>query len=290
MPLLPASHFSFRSGTTPPSPLPSPGTHLLVTDTLAASADFIIYHVVLEFLRSGRPTSSDPLRPVLIADFSGGRKSTAHWEAIGKKLGSPVPLKQSDSFSIITPSAHTFPSANTNAPSLYTDADEPTLQAVYQSIAERISANGTGLVVLDDLSELLLLGFPAHEVSKFVRSLLALARKHQTILLTHIHTDSLTSANATQSLPHTPTPDLDLLLRLMRLGGGVWWRIEGLKTGRSGVVTGEISSHPLVPLPLDTTTLASCSVPTIPRSKPLQYRMDDSGVKTFAKGTGEGYL
>lgn len=203
MPLLPASHFSFRSGTTPPSPLPSPGTHLLVTDTLAASADFIIYHVVLEFLRSGRPTSSDPLRPVLIADFSGGRKSTAHWEAIGKKLvsdwisgdygtfvremvfpqGSPVPLKQSDSFSIITPSAHTFPSANTTAPSLYTDADEPTLQAVYQSIAERISANGTGLVVLDDLSELLLLGFPAHEVSKFVRSLLALARKVRSSLL-----------------------------------------------------------------------------------------------------------
>jgi hypothetical protein len=52
----------------------------------------------------------------------------------------------------------------------------------------------------------------------------------------------------------------------------------------------QISSHPLTPLPIDAKTMSSCTVPTIPRAKPLQYRMDDSGVKTFAKGTGEGYL
>jgi hypothetical protein len=85
MPLLPASHFSFRSGSSTPSPLPPAGTHLLVTDTLTASADFVIYHVVLESLRVGRSASGEEGR-VLVVDFSGGRKSAGHWEAIGKKL------------------------------------------------------------------------------------------------------------------------------------------------------------------------------------------------------------
>lgn len=194
MPLLPASHFSFRSGSSTPSPLPPAGSHLLVTDTLTASADFVIYHVVLESLRAGRLPSGDEGR-VLVVDFSGGRKSAGHWEAIGKKLvsmsfcrfglfvdilpfqGSPIPLKQSDTFQIINPSSYAF-SSHTNAnPSLYTDADEPTLQAVYQSISERISNNRTGVVVLDDLSELLLLGFSAQEIARFVRAVLALGRK-----------------------------------------------------------------------------------------------------------------
>jgi hypothetical protein len=86
MPLLPASHFSFRSGSTGPTSLPPPGTHLLVTDTLNASADFVIYHLVIEALRSGKPPSTEPPKDVLLVDFSGGRKSAGHWEAIGKKL------------------------------------------------------------------------------------------------------------------------------------------------------------------------------------------------------------
>jgi hypothetical protein len=51
----------------------------------------------------------------------------------------------------------------------------------------------------------------------------------------------------------------------------------------------QISSHPLIPLPMDQ-SFVPCTVPTIPRSHPLQYRMDDNSIKTFAKGTGEGYL
>lgn len=80
MPLLPSSHFSF-SGS---SPLPPPGSHILITDTLNASADFAIYHLVLEALRA------DVSRKVVVVDFSGGRKSAGHWEAIGKRLVSWV--------------------------------------------------------------------------------------------------------------------------------------------------------------------------------------------------------
>jgi hypothetical protein len=79
MPLLPASHFSF-SASSGPSPLPPAGTHILITDTLNASADFAIYHLVLEALRTETP------RDVVVVDFSGGRKSASHWEGIGKRL------------------------------------------------------------------------------------------------------------------------------------------------------------------------------------------------------------
>lgn len=85
MPLLPASHFCFRSGSTP-TPLPPPGTHLLVTDTLTASADFVVYHVILESLRG---QASDRDKRVVVVDFA-GRKGAGHWEAMGKKLVSPV--------------------------------------------------------------------------------------------------------------------------------------------------------------------------------------------------------
>lgn len=75
----------------------------------------------------------------------------------------------------MTPTSHAFPSSNTSPPSLYSEEDEPTLNDTYRAIADRIPT--AHLVVLDDLSDLLLLGFLAHEISRFVRSLLALARK-----------------------------------------------------------------------------------------------------------------
>ncbi|KAJ9113934.1 hypothetical protein QFC19_000129 [Naganishia cerealis] len=318
MPLLPPSHFSFSSASTGTQQLPSSGSHVLVTDTLNASADFVIYHLVIEALRSGRPPSTATTRAVAIVDFSGGRKSAAHWEAIGKKLGAPIPLKRSDNFSLITPTSHTFSTSSTAAqasPSLFSDDDEPSLKAVYQSILKALDGKEGSLIVLDELSELLVLGFPSQEVTRFVRAVISISRKvvlsttgpandayiflipeqHNAIVVTHLHTDSLGSNSAVMSFQpnareQTPNSDLDLLLRLLRLGGGVWWRIEGLRTGRSGVVTGEISSHPLLPLPIDVKTSATYSVPQIPRAHPLQYRLDDTGMKTFAKGTGEGYL
>ena len=76
MPLLPTPHFAFSGSST----LPPAGSHILITDTLNASADFAIYHLVLEALRA------EVQRKVVVVDFAGGRKSAGHWEAIGKRL------------------------------------------------------------------------------------------------------------------------------------------------------------------------------------------------------------
>jgi hypothetical protein len=138
------------------------------------------------------------------------------------------------------------------------DDDKPTLRNIFRSIQEHVK-NG-GLIVLDDLSELLVHGFSAHEITRFVRAVISLARKVR-IPPYHLTTANTSAiAQVDHRLPPTrgfpgieqrtslfqpnsykqTVPDLDLLLRLLRLGGGVWWRIEGLRTGRSGVVTGEV--------------------------------------------------
>ncbi|KAJ9101707.1 hypothetical protein QFC21_003045 [Naganishia friedmannii] len=180
MPLLPPSHFSFSSASAGKQPLPPPGSHVLVTDTLNASADFVIYHFVVEALRSGRAPSAGPTRSVAVVDFSGGRKSAAHWEAIGKKLGAPIPLKQSESFTLITPTSHTFSTSSPTAPTsppLFTDDDEPSLKPIYRCIVQTLQGKEGSLIVLDDLSQLLVLGFTPQEVTRFVRAVISLSRK-----------------------------------------------------------------------------------------------------------------
>lgn len=59
---------------------------------------------------------------------------------------------------------------------------------------------------------------------------------------------SLVSTLHADHLPLTPTspqsiasPAADLLGRLIRLGGGGWWRVSNLSSGRSGDVHGEVS-------------------------------------------------
>ena len=68
----------------------------------------------------------------------------------------------------------------------------------------------------------------------------------QTSLITTLHTPLLLNASSLgDHLSVSPTSDSesDLLLRLLRAGqdGGIWWRVEELKSGRSGVVHGEVS-------------------------------------------------
>jgi hypothetical protein len=57
------------------SPLPQAGSSLLVTDTLAASADFVLLHLVAAQLKRGKQVV-----------FVGLGEAAGHWRALGKKL------------------------------------------------------------------------------------------------------------------------------------------------------------------------------------------------------------
>lgn len=143
-----------------------------------------------------------------------------------------------------------------------------------------------GMILLVGFSELVWQGFEPDLLSRFTRALmghcrqasltkitwtsfrpadidlanpdlptLLRMRREQTgkSLITHLHAHLLLSPSSlADHLAVSPStdPELDLLLRLLKAGqdGGVWWRIEELRSGRSGVVHGEVSlTCPLLP-------------------------------------------
>ena len=145
-----------------------------------------------------------------------------------------------------------------------------------------------GMVILVGFSELICQGFSPEHLARFGRALLGWCRQTQTSLITTLHTPLLLNASSLGdhlSVSPTSDPESDLLLRLLRAGqdGGIWWRVEELKSGRSGVVHGEISVHPL-------SSRSSVIQKRVPYTSPLQYRLDDNAVRVFPKGTGKGYL
>lgn len=166
-----------------------------------------------------------------------------------RKLGTKPP-------SFLTPS----PLPGATVP-LFASSGEPTLAPTFAALPK------SGLVILDGLSEPGSVGFSAQDISRFVRA----ARDSGDVLLAM----TLHAELAGEGDVDPP----ELLQRLLRIGGS-WWRIQGLASGRSADVTGEISRH----------SLDERKGEDIGRANPLQYRLELAGVKTFAKGTGRGYL
>ncbi|KAI9632826.1 uncharacterized protein MKK02DRAFT_41138 [Dioszegia hungarica] len=270
------------SGSSTAAALPPAGTHLLITDTLESPGHFASYHLIIW------------------VDFRGeGRTS---WETVLKKLGTLLPPPPSPLFVHITPSAldlQVKASPVNPSPKLF-DGSTPTLRATYDAISSGLSAasgpaadsaktTSTGsssaqspLVILDGLAELLWIGFTPIAIAQFVRATLALARKTNSSLVSTLHADHLPLTAASPS-SSSASPSADLLDRLIRLGGGGWWRVSNLSSGRSGDVHGEISSHPLYPP-------GTGSYPDVPAHQPLQYRLEASTVRVFPKGTGRGFL
>lgn len=144
------------------------------------------------------------------------------------------------------------------------------MDATY-NVAIAAIPKGKSLVVLDVLGDLTDIGFEAVEVSRFVRAMLAVTRERGGMLVSTLHADDFEADWGRH----------ELLDRLLRLGGG-WWRVEGMSTGRSADVSGEISAFALEP--------GGEGMPVVTKDKALQYRLEVGSVKVFAKGTGRGYL
>ncbi|KIR98766.1 hypothetical protein L804_04352 [Cryptococcus deuterogattii 2001/935-1] len=332
------AHLPFQSN----SPLPPPGSHLIISDTLNSPAQFALYHLVNAALlkQKSQPLSltqarqtgnggTEQVNKVVWVDFRGEGRSS--WEAVLKKLGAPLPPPASPTFIHITPSSlpACIPSSSTsnaNSPRIFpplSSAAEdttserdgpPPLKQVYDVLIPHLQAQAQPqsghslnprqegeelqcLLILDGLSDLLSIGVSAREIHRFIRAVYALTMSSKTALVSTLHTDSLllsslqTSVSVSMSEPETETA---LLERLLKLGHGVWWRIENLQSGRSGDVMGEISSHPFGTYHLRPNSnfrrTETDNDTYIPRSKPLQYRLEPSTVRVFAKGTGRGFL
>ncbi|KIR56836.1 hypothetical protein I315_01025 [Cryptococcus gattii Ru294] len=332
------AHLPFQSS----SPLPPPGSHLIISDTLNSPAQFALYHLVNAALlkqksqspsiTQARQTSNggtEQVNKVVWVDFRGEGRSS--WEAVLKKLGTPLPPSTSPTFIHITPSSlpACIPSSSTsnaNSPRIFPPLSpgaedttpkrdgRPTLKQVYDVLLPHIQTQARPqsrhsldpgqegeelqcLLILDGLSDLLSIGVSAREIHRFVRAVYAQTMISKTALVSTLHTDSLSLSSLQPSVSVSmsePETEITLLERLLKTGHGVWWRIENLQSGRSGDVMGEISSHPFGTYYLRPNSnfgrTETDNDTYIPRSKPLQYRLEPSTVRVFAKGTGRGFL
>ncbi|OXG10576.1 hypothetical protein C367_06735 [Cryptococcus neoformans Ze90-1] len=231
---------------------------------------------------------------------------------------SALPACIPSSFASNVNSPRIFPSLSLGAGNTTSDKDgRPTLKHVYDTLLphlqtqaqpqsqpssnpERDGEEGPELeclLILDGLSDLLSIGVPPREIYQFVRAVYSQTRISKAALVSTLHTDSLSfssqsSISLSLSKLETET-ETSLLERLLKIGHGVWWRVENLQSGRSGDVMGEISSHPFGTHhshPNSSRRTETDKDTYIPRSKPLQYRLEPSTVRVFAKGTGRGFL
>ncbi|RSH94876.1 hypothetical protein EHS25_004682 [Saitozyma podzolica] len=311
------------NGIPHPGALPPPGSHLVITDTIPSPGHFAVYHLVSAALARKR-------KVVWVDFRGEGRSSwETVLKKLGTPLPAPSSGSFIHLTPTSLPDPASSPSTSTSSPPLFDETtDAPVLKPTYEALLPHIgasasasaSASGTksepqsespqgavdtgAVVILDGLAELLWMGFRPVDVGRFVRSVFAKVRSTRGTLISTLHADHLP---LTSSLPSgysgysgstvsasvsgfgfgvgsdSSAAEAELLERLLRMGGGGWWRVSHLASGRSGDVSGEISAASNFP-PEGT------AFPSVPRSKPLQYRLETNTVKVFPKGTGRGFL
>ncbi|KAJ7087289.1 hypothetical protein B0H15DRAFT_781388 [Mycena belliarum] len=238
------------------------GILLLVTDQLAASADFILHRALQEHLRPTK-TAEQPARvhkrKAIILSVS---EPLARWKVLAAK--SNVRL-DAPTFRFIDVFARV--------------SDGGTLRPVLDDV---VSALGDGeetdtLVMVDDLAVLSWLGtVPALDQVRFVRALAAVCHKAGATLLIRHHVLGFGSqaedAPALRTLQQCCTFHLEVL---------------PLASGRSGAVSGQVALHAG-----PATARGEGGVRLLPRSAALQYKLADgpAGTVFFERGTAGSVL
>lgn len=203
MTLLPSA-FHFTTPGPSSSPIPPPGTPLIISDTPGASSDFCVYSLVASCVRERVK--------VTIVDF--GSRGRLHWEGVGKKIvsisflsssfllssicrlthvsrwtfqGTPLPPKSSPLLCYLAPSPDSLFDPSTDEPSLAQLWDDLITSSPSSNTRERNNStpqatpshkpeNTRGIVVLVGFSEMIWQGFEPELLSRFSRALLAVCR------------------------------------------------------------------------------------------------------------------
>ncbi|KAF9482929.1 hypothetical protein BDN70DRAFT_852386 [Pholiota conissans] len=242
-----------------PSDLPD-GIILLITDELAAPADFLLHRTLATLLKERQSPHA------LILSVSEG---ITRWRALASK--SNVNLQQhldAGSLEFVDVLSEVHPPAAGGGGNLTTNTSFRVLVDRVQAYLDR-AQGGSPLIILDDITTLEWIGFSAVEITRFSRALRSVCLK----------------ANATLLIRHhivTPNEPDDLFRHLLQISN-YHLEVRPLSSGRSGEVSGEISLHPGFSAPSKTIKL-------INRSTATQYRLTDVGPVFFAKGTSGGVL
>ncbi|KAF5359008.1 hypothetical protein D9758_004871 [Tetrapyrgos nigripes] len=233
------------------------GILALITDELPSPADFVLHQSLSSHFKQSTKTFK---RSAIILSVS---ESWTRWQAISAK--SNLNLSQ-----LSTAGSLHFVELISSLQSSAEDSPFRSLCDKVRGLLDSMEdSSEPTLVILDDIATLEWIGYPILEVTRFCRALRALcAKKKATLLIRH----------------HLTSEEPDDLFRLLYQICTYHVDVRPLSSGRSGAVSGEVALHAGPSLP------PSTSVKLIPRSAALQYRLTESGVVFFERGSSSGVL
>ncbi|ELU42376.1 hypothetical protein AG1IA_03591 [Rhizoctonia solani AG-1 IA] len=206
--------------------VPQVGQVLLITDTPASSAQFLVQAVLQSQLKREGEASANTRACVLVSvdhDF-------AHISAVAARSVSPVKFGASQPLGDLADGVSAPDDRHTTAGIVTCPPLATSLRPLYdviQQALEQLSPSATGkLLILSDVSSLEWIGIPATEVSRFVRAVRALAVKASSIILYH-----------------SPSRDLPIesdVFRNLLTGCDVHAEVRELSSGLSSAVSGEV--------------------------------------------------
>jgi len=224
---------------------------VLITDRLAAPADFLVFRTVTTHLKENKQN-----RCIVLSTFN----DVPRWKVIASKSALNVDqliaaglLKFVDILSHVQPGASTL---------------RPLLDLVQTFANDASTTTSHLLVVFDAISTLEWLGFNTTEAGRLSRALSSFCRKSSASLLLRYHI-----------LDHEV---IDSTFSLLQQLAAYRVEVRPLSSGKSGAVSGEICIH-LGPLHDEVLT-------TIEPDKTFQYRLTDFSATFFTKGTGATVL
>ncbi|KLO07577.1 hypothetical protein SCHPADRAFT_932339 [Schizopora paradoxa] len=242
-----------------------PGQLILVTDTMQAPAEFILQRIITSHLRN-------PEARVVIASCLDG---ISHWKSTSSKFSSGISLASrisAGSVVFIDELDRLFQSPSDSP------IDVLALSSLFCKLSEAMerdsdrSSGGEGLLVLDGLSSFEWMGMPMIHLKRFIRALFALCTKRSFSLLIRHH--------------RTDNGQTDEFLRLYLQLAAFHLEVLPLSTGRSGAISGEVNVL-RGPALIES---ESRQQEVLQRTSAIQYRLLDSGLLFFERGTSAGIL
>ncbi|PAV21989.1 hypothetical protein PNOK_0194600 [Pyrrhoderma noxium] len=233
-----------------PSTLPiKAGDLLLVTDRLAAPADFTILNILTTHLRQVNHGKT------VFASIS---QTLSHWSSISSRLNPSANLSAH-----ISKNSLVFLDLLTNPPVV-------TLKSLYKTIKQQLESSDdkdgktSNMVLLDGLSILGWLGLSLLEIRRFIRALRHLCLENgASLIIRH----------------HRTVEDVDDMLRTLLTQSSLHLEVLPLLSGKSGAISGEIALH--------STHLSSPreKLNALRNGVAVQYHLCDTGPMFFEKGT-----
>ncbi|RUS13699.1 hypothetical protein BC937DRAFT_94904, partial [Endogone sp. FLAS-F59071] len=262
------------------------GSHIVITDTLGADANFLLHHFIANQLKADGGTGK-----VVLAGLA---HIFNHYAIVGKKLVGAIgeqgvnlqQAKQSHNLAFIDALTH-LNRAPSSLPPLSSQPPIPSvptavlaasanLRSFYNTLYAALDGDRP-LVILDDASVLLWSGYDVMDVVGFVRALRVLLQKRNGTLITLIHADEqLASDPAQDAFVPSVLGMADLVLS-----------IQGLGSGFSKDVHGQLS---IIHGAQYTLRIPSLTTPPLPIPQSVHYKILDNTVQFFARGISEGVL